>query len=64
MFGCDLFIEKDIEYESKIKIKKCTIHEMTGYYDLICLSDSFEHMTDPYETLQSVCTKAYFSSFC
>lgn len=34
--------------------KKCTIHEIEGAFDLIRLSDSFEHMSDPLEVLQSV----------
>lgn len=54
LFGCDPFIEKDVSYESCIHIKKCTIHEMQGSFDLIRLGDSFEHMSDPYETLISV----------
>lgn len=54
LFGCDPFIEEDISYESCIHIKKCTIHDMHGTFDLIRLGDSFEHVTDPYETLVSV----------
>lgn len=52
--GCDPFIENDISYGSCIHIKKKTIHEMDGLYDLIMLQDSFEHMGDPLETLISV----------
>ena len=54
LFGCDPFIEKDIFYEPCIHIKKGTIHEMEGTFDLIRLSDSFEHMEDPYETLVTI----------
>lgn len=54
LFGCDPYIEEDICYESCIVIKKCTIHEMQGTFDLICLSDSFEHMEDPYETMVTI----------
>ena len=54
LYGCDPFIEKDICYEPCIQIKKCTIHEMEGVFDLVRLGDSFEHMTDPYETLLSI----------
>lgn len=52
--GCDPFIEKDIFYEPCIHIKKCTIHEIEGTFDLVHLSDSFEHMSDPLEVLHSV----------
>lgn len=54
LLGCDPFIEEDIAYEPCIHIKKCTIHEIEGAFDLIRLSDSFEHMSDPLEVLQSV----------
>ncbi len=54
LFGCDPFIEQDIYYEPCIQIKKCTIHEMQGTFDLIRLGDSFEHMADPLETLMSI----------
>lgn len=52
--GCDPFIEQDIHYEVGIHIRKCTIHEMQGTYDLIRLGDSFEHMSNPLETLISI----------
>lgn len=54
LYGCDPFISEDIYYEPCVQIKKCSIHEMQGEYDLIRLADSFEHMSDPYETLLSV----------
>ena len=52
--GCDPFIEHDISYENGVKIFKKTIHEMTGEFDVIMLNDSFEHMTDPHETMDSL----------
>lgn len=54
LFGCDPYIAEDIQYRQHIKIKKCTIHDLFGTYDLIRLGDSFEHMTDPHEVLRSV----------
>lgn len=54
LFGCDPFIEEDISYEPCIHIRKCTIHDMQGAFDLIRLGDSFEHMADPYETFASI----------
>lgn len=52
--GCDPFIEKDIEYENGVKIFKKSIHEMDGEFDIIMLSDSFEHMSDPHEVFESL----------
>jgi len=54
LYGCDPFIAADIYYEPYIAIKKSTIHEMEGTFDIIRLADSFEHMADPLETLQSI----------
>lgn len=54
LVGCDPFIEQDIQYENGVKIYKKTIHEMDGKFDRIQLSDSFEHMTDPHEVLDSI----------
>jgi len=53
LFGCDPFIENDIKYINGVKIKKCSIHEMQGEYDVIHLSHSFEHMADPIEVFQT-----------
>lgn len=54
LFGCDPFIEEDISYEPCIHIKKCSIHEIHETFDLIRLGDSFEHVSDPLETLSSI----------
>lgn len=52
--GCDPFLKDDLFYENGVKIYKKTIHEMDGEYDLILLQDSYEHVTDPHEVLDSV----------
>ena len=54
LLGIDPFIEKDIEYENKLRILKKSIHEVEGKWDLIMFHHSFEHVSDPLETLQSV----------
>lgn len=54
LYGCDPFIEKDIFYENGVKIYKKTIHEMQGEFDYIFMMDSFEHMTDPHEVMDSL----------
>ncbi len=52
--GCDPFIEKDLNYENGVVIYKRSIHEMDGEFDCIYLNDSFEHMTDPHEVMDSI----------
>jgi len=51
--GCDPFIDKDITYSNGVKIKKATIHDMQGKYDIIHFSNSFGHLTDPDEAFRS-----------
>lgn len=52
--GCDPFIEHDLSYENGVKIYKKNIHEMEGEFDWIYLNDSFEHMSDPNEVMESI----------
>ena len=52
--GCDPFIDNDIFYENGVRIYKKEIHEMTGQFDNIFFNDSFEHVTDPHEVMESV----------
>lgn len=55
LYGCDPFLDKDRSYGDRVTIQSCSIHEMEGEgtFDLIRMSDSFEHMTDPLEVLKS-----------
>lgn len=54
LYGCDPFIDRDICYGERIYIRKCDISEMDGKFDLIRFGDSFEHITNPLETLECV----------
>lgn len=54
LLGVDPYIEKDIAYLNGLKILKKNIHELDEKFDLIMLHHSFEHMSNPLETLQSV----------
>ncbi len=51
--GIDPLIEADIRYKGDLEIKKQDIHRAEGSYDLIMFHHSFEHVSDPYETLRS-----------
>lgn len=54
LYGCDPFIEEELRYGDRITIFKKTIHEMTeGDFDEILMMDSFEHVTDPMEVMNS-----------
>ena len=52
--GADPFIESEIIYPNGLKIAKQSIHEVKGKWDVIMLHHSFEHMSDPAETLRSI----------
>lgn len=55
LYGCDPFLDHDRHYGDRVHIRKCSIHEMEGdeSFDIIQMSDSFEHMADPLEALKS-----------
>ena len=57
LVGIDPYIEKDIEYKNGVKILKRTIQEFSesenGKYDLIMFHHSFEHIQEPFETLEA-----------
>lgn len=57
LYGCDPFLAHDRRYGERVNIRRCSIHEMEGdgTFDIIRMSDSFEHMADPAEVLQSAC---------
>ncbi len=52
--GCDPYIENDITYENGVHIYKKEIHDLNGQFDGIFLNDSFEHVTDPHEVMDSI----------
>ena len=55
LYGCDPFLNHDRNYGDRVHIRSCSIHEMEGdgTFDIIQMSDSFEHMADPLEALKS-----------
>lgn len=64
LLGVDPYVENDIELVNGIKILKKTIHEITGQYDLIMFHHSFEHMSDPRETLNTVSRLLSSKGYC
>lgn len=53
LIGADPFIDSDLYLDNGITIKKQSIHEVTGSFELIMFHHSFEHVSDPLETMQS-----------
>lgn len=54
VLGIDPFIESTIKYKNGLVIRKESIHDLGGQWDLVMLHHAFEHVPDPIETLQSV----------
>lgn len=52
--GADAFIKGDIFYPNGIRIYKKPLNEIDGVFDLIMLHHSFEHLPNPFETLQDI----------
>jgi SAM-dependent methyltransferase len=55
--GADPFVERDLAYESGVKVFKRSLAEMNGQFDLIMLHHSFEHMDEPATVMQNVAAK-------
>jgi 2-polyprenyl-3-methyl-5-hydroxy-6-metoxy-1,4-benzoquinol methylase len=53
LLGVDPFNEKDIQYENGLKIQKKEIHEVENEWDVITFHHSFEHISNPAETLRA-----------
>jgi hypothetical protein len=51
LLGIDAFIEADITHNNGTKIRKGTIQDVSGKWDLVMFHHSFEHMPDQFKTL-------------
>lgn len=54
VLGIDPYIDATITYKNGLTIRKQSIHDVEGEWDLIMLHHSFEHMPDPLDTLRSM----------
>lgn len=52
LLGIDPYINKDIRYENGLTILKKSVFQITEKWDLIMFNHSFEHISNPIETLQ------------
>lgn len=64
LHGVDPFIGDDLAYANGVSIRKRTIHQMTGPFDLALFVHSFEHVADPAETLASVARLLAPGGYC
>jgi hypothetical protein len=53
VLGCDPYIESDINYGNGLQIRKACLEDIGGKWDLVAFYHSFEHLTNPLETLRT-----------
>ncbi len=46
VLGADLYIQNDINYDNGVRVRKQSIYDVTGEWDLIMYHHSFEHVPD------------------
>lgn len=51
LLGIDPFLQEDISYGNGLLVKKGSLSEVTGTWDLVMFHLSFEHLANPGETL-------------
>lgn len=54
LLGCDPYLDADINYANGLKIRKASVFEVEGQWDIITYHHSFEHVPDPLENLLQV----------
>jgi ubiquinone/menaquinone biosynthesis C-methylase UbiE len=65
VLGIDPFINDTVRYRNGLVILKKTIHELAdGSFNLIMFNHSFEHMSDPMETLVSAARLLPYDGVC
>lgn len=52
VLGLDPFIDRDLHYNSGVSVRKSTVFDVPGKWDLIMFHHSFEHISNPLETLE------------
>src|SRR5215472_13549461 len=54
VMGVDLYIANEIDHGNGVKVCKGTLDVIEPSWDVIMLHHSFEHMTNPLQTLQAI----------
>jgi SAM-dependent methyltransferase len=54
VLGIDPFLDRDIRYASGLELRKLSIHQVTGEWDVVMFHHSFEHAEDPLGQLMAV----------
>jgi SAM-dependent methyltransferase len=64
LLGIDAFIKRDILYANGLRIRKGSLQNVDGKWDLIMFNASFEHMPNQLATLQVVSSLLTYNGLC
>jgi SAM-dependent methyltransferase len=64
ILGCDPFIESNITYQNGLNILKVELSEIFVQQDVICFNHSFEHISNPLETMQKTNELLVSGGYC
>ncbi len=64
LLGIDPYIDSDISYANGLTVLRKSIDEVDGKWDLIILNHSFEHVTNPLETLERISKLLHANATC
>lgn len=54
LLGCDPFIQADIAYPNGLRVRKASVFEVEGQWDVITYHHAYEHVPDPIENMRQV----------
>ena len=54
VMGCDPYLKETIQYKNGLTLKKSSVFDLEGPFDIITYHHAFEHLPDPLENLQKV----------
>jgi SAM-dependent methyltransferase len=54
VLGIDPYLEKDIQYDNGLQIKKASCSDLERTFDVIMMHHAFEHVADPLQMLRDV----------
>lgn len=64
LLGIDPYNNENIEYGNGLLIQKKKIQEVNSNWDVVMFHHSFEHIPDPFETLQAVAERLTPDGYC
>ncbi len=64
LLGIDPFLSGDLQYKNGLSVRKCSLGEVEGLWDIVMFHHSFEHMPDQLKTLRRAASLLSESGVC